>query len=706
MIKKILKIDKVVLISSAIVLIYVISLCLLRFFKFDYNSEFGYLDHQLYWEALHRLLDGQFIYRDFYWEYGPLYLIYSLPFFVLLGKTFKAYVFIRMVILPLTGFLLSYFVGRELLKGKYLVLFLFVSALYSTLDFTTIRHVVSELGLILVLMGFSKNHQKKILIGSLVMSLSFLAGIEYALIGVVALTIYVVSSFFIKSVKLEIKNILLAYGGIFSIAVLFFGILAIFGALGNYYNFFKEFSTSFLIQSPCRAQYPLVAEFKKASDQGVWFLFTHLRRWNLYFVPLVMFLTLIFLAKRTQKDKNALILLVLLLYSGGSYIRVMVNPCVGIMAYGMMFFVLVLIYLLKTEKIKYKKMLYFLALFILSIYASVSGPMDFAALIGQDLAYKKDQLLLESQKIYLDSTKTKNINKITEYIKQNTTANDYVYVYPYGPYNILSERKSPSSVIISTHFELAPFLVPEIINELEIHKPKIIVLNEINAWSYLASLHQIPNQVINIEGAPVFMAALTDVEKYISQNYEIVEEFEGAKILNRRENPIEYIPAYLKKDVQIISKTNSNLSLISEESSIQNPNTSKFEITGEGPEITYVTGPINDVKLVKLAVRGNKGLFKYSALYLINVFILNLNGNVFRHRTDILSTNWEHVWVYFNGNETLSQSGLVLLKLYKNSGFFDIGGYPRNIEIAEPKFYVFNPLLIEALSNQNQNNQD
>jgi len=159
---KVLKNDKLLLVLLITLLTYTISFLLLRYIKFDYNYNFGYLDHQLYWEALHRLLNGQVFYRDFYWEYGPLYLLYSLPLFVVLKQTFGAYIFIRLIFLPLTGIVLAFFLGRELLKGRYLVVFLLISAMYSTLNFTTIRHLVAEFGLVLTLLGLHSDDRKKV----------------------------------------------------------------------------------------------------------------------------------------------------------------------------------------------------------------------------------------------------------------------------------------------------------------------------------------------------------------------------------------------------------------------------------------------------------------------------------------------------------------------------------------------------------------
>ena len=179
---RLFKEDKALLIIIVVFLVYSISFMLLRYFKFDYHYNFGYLDHQLYWEALHRLLDGQVFYKDFYWEYGPLYLLYSLPLFIALKKTFSAYIFIRLIFLPLTGLIIAYFLGRELLKGKYLVLFLFISAMYSTINFTTIRHIIAELGLVITLLGLMREDWKKVMKGSLVLGISFTAGIEYAVI--------------------------------------------------------------------------------------------------------------------------------------------------------------------------------------------------------------------------------------------------------------------------------------------------------------------------------------------------------------------------------------------------------------------------------------------------------------------------------------------------------------------------------------------
>jgi hypothetical protein len=303
----------------------------------------------------------------------------------------------------------------------------------------------------------------------------------------------------------------------------------------------------------------------------------------------------------------------------------------------------------------------------------------------------------KEQKIYLDKEKYENIISITNYLKANALKGEYVYVYPYGPYNIMSNTKSPVSVIISTHFELAPFLVDKVIENLEQRQPRIVVINEVNTWSYLSSMHQIPEDVLNYEGTPVFMSSLTDVERYISQNYKVIKRIGKNLILERRDTPIEYIPAYVRIEPELVGETPVNMSEMD-----GNNEFSRYEIIGSTPELAYLYKNMEDVNLVRLRVRGDKGLFKYTAIYLTNLFVLNPNYELVAHNTDVLSSDWQDMWLFVPENEYIVDEGVVMFRLYNNKGFFDIGGFPRNVDIKKPEFYKLNPILEKAIEDQKQ----
>ena len=87
-------------------------MALLRYWRFDFDQNFGYLDFQLYYQSLHDLVGGKIIYRDFYWEYGILYLGLGLPLFLLLQKSFLSTVLIRIFLFPALGFWVSWLNGR------------------------------------------------------------------------------------------------------------------------------------------------------------------------------------------------------------------------------------------------------------------------------------------------------------------------------------------------------------------------------------------------------------------------------------------------------------------------------------------------------------------------------------------------------------------------------------------------------------------
>jgi len=668
---KLLKNDKLLLVLLVTFLTYIISFLLLRYIKFDYNYNFGYLDHQLYWEALHRLLNGQVFYRDFYWEYGPLYLIYSLPLFVLLKQTFGAYIFIRLIFLPLTGIVLAFFLGRELLKGKYLVLFLLISAMYSTLNFTTIRHLIAEFGLVLTLLGLYSGDRKKVIRGSVFLGISFTAGVEYAAISIIVLTIYTIWHVYHKGKSIDFRNLAAACSGPLVAGTLFFGYLFVNGALGNYINFFKEFSTSFFYLSPCRSGFPKL-------NLEIFTSLPAFRRSNLFAIPLLNLSTFIYLFVKERKRRVTPVLLTLLLFSGFAYFRTMINPCLNTASYSITLLLLVLVYTLEIVVRKKLKIVVYIVIIWLLLLSAPNGPMDLVEVLFRKSDVETEYL--EKAGIYLDKDKVSKIRPVVDYIKDVTNEGDYVYVYPYGPYNQLTNTTSPVSVIISTHYELAPFLVPKVIENLESKKPEFIIVNRVNAWSYLASMYLIPQSTVAHGDVPIFVADLTDVEKYISQNYTIDKRFDQIWVLKRRESPVEYTPPYISKEVNIVKTKLTNY-----ESMIELQEAQKLFVTGPNPEIVYV----------KFPVRANLGLSKYTSQYLIQAYLFTTSGQLLGTRADIMSSNWQKLWMEIRNDEKLQEGALFILRLSDNKGFFSLGGAPRSIQIKEPEFFQFNPILFE-----------
>jgi len=673
--------DKVLFIILVAFLTYIVPFVILRYIKFDYNYNFGYLDHQLYWEVLHRLLDGQVLYKDFYWEYGPLYLLYSLPLFVVMNKTFSAYVFIRLIFLPITGLVLAYFLGKELLRSRYLVLFLFIGAMYSTINFTTIRHIVAELGLVITLLGLLSENRKKVIIGSLVLGVSFMAGIEYALLSGVVLTVFNIWSVFLKGKSVNIKNIVISYLGLLLGSSLFFGYLILNGALSNYVRFFSEFSASFFYLSPCRSGFPKLNADVFSSLQS-------LRRLNLYMVPFINLGLFVYLILREKGKKHLPLLISLLLFSGLAYVRTFINPCLNTVSYSITLLLLVIVYVLNKSKKRNIRVYLFVVLLFLAAMAVTKGPLDYLEVVSRKS--NVETAYLSGADIKLDNEKVKIISEVVDYINEKTDEGDYIYVYPYGPYNQLTNTKSPVNVAISTHYELAPFLVPKVIENLELNKPEYVVINRINAWSYLAAMYIIPQAMAEHEETPVFVADLTNVEKYISMNYAIDKKFDKVWVLKRKDSPTKYISPYIKRDVGIIGIKMSNFE--SEAALLEDQ---KLFISGPNPEVAIVVDSLEDVDLVKFPNKVNLGLFKYTSQYTLQAFLFSASGQLLDTRADIMATEWQKLWMEIRNDERLKEGALIVLRLSKNRGIFSLGGAPRSIELKYPEFYQFNPEIFD-----------
>lgn len=55
-------------ISTVFLVLFYLTSLVLQFLSFNFDSNLGYLDPQLFWQGLSDLLSGKVIYRNFYWS--------------------------------------------------------------------------------------------------------------------------------------------------------------------------------------------------------------------------------------------------------------------------------------------------------------------------------------------------------------------------------------------------------------------------------------------------------------------------------------------------------------------------------------------------------------------------------------------------------------------------------------------------------------
>jgi hypothetical protein len=653
-------------------------LALIKLTAFNYHDLFGYLDYQLYWQNLNDFSLGKLIYRDFYWEYGWLYLALGQIPFILLGKTFQAMMLIRLILVPVISIGLSYLLAKNFfsLKNKsWLLLFLFMLFLFGINDdFTSLRHLLPEAGTVLFIVAHERQNRRLLWLGSLLLGLALTSSIEYAIAGLISVMLYLL----LKRLSLFQKPHL----PVLVIPLPLFLILLSKGALGNYYRFMSEYAQSFYNNSPCREFFPRPLEF---TGVNLGFLL----RLNLYFLPiLIVILTVWYIIKARQQIA---LILPLLAYSLAIYSRSFSTPCFGYLSYGFTLPFLILVYTLSQNN---KTRLFKIFLWVVILWFMIPGSLNlFQQLIPQfKIAFnppKTQTSYLPGAGIYLDTTLVSQYQEVTQYLQTHTATGDLIYVYANGPYNQLAGRSSPVNIVSTWYYDLAPFLNPKTLDRLTASPPKYVVLNVYNSGSLVSSLNLVHYNVYISGKDIVFEGLTTPVEDFISQNYDLAAKYPLAWILQKTSRPKIIAPYYLLS-----------------------PNTHQWEISVQGitpispPSnngpitflvqneltIAYANPDLDQADVVKLPFKVNLGILKPISKYVINAWAVDANNNYYNLGGKIVSTDWQTIWIYPKTVPKQATLTTIILKSSPNWGFL-WWGHPLSLEIKPPEILNRNPNL-------------
>ncbi|MCJ7793096.1 MAG: hypothetical protein MUP45_03905 [Candidatus Marinimicrobia bacterium] len=657
---------------------------LLNYFSFDWGKNFGYLDHQLYWQNLQDLATGKVIYRDFFWEYGFLYLALGLPFFLLGGKTFLGSTLVRLLVFPLMAFFLSFLLGKELLKKGYLLLFLLLLFLFGVnSDFTSLRHLLPELGLIFLIIGLEKKRQKQSLLGSFLIGLSLTSSLEYGLAVLISLGFYFLLTFFSKPGRLVLKQTAVALAVITLPALPYFLYLWLNQALKNFFLYTFQYAQSFYSLSPCRELFPRLNEATLS--------LSFFQRINLYLIPL-FFLILLGWTVFQRKSWWFPLVSSLLVYSLLIFYRVLATPCFGYLTYGLTFLFLVLVFFLSLPK-KSTRMKNFLFLFL--AWFLLVGSLTLLTQFSSQFAKIKRRTNPEIKTlpvagIKLEKNLAEEYQKVTAFIQENSQKDDYLYVYPNGPYNQLAQRQSPVSVASTWYLDLAPFLIDKTVRQLEERKPKLIVINVYNGWNIKTLLHQIDYNLHLQKEEIIFEAITTPLEDFISQNYQLAKRFEIAWVLKEKPQSDS-----LQRYYQPVEKTalwETAVQGLTPTPYLTQDKSLCFQVTEDFPLIQFsLKEPSQQFKLIKIPLKVDLGLSKVFSKFIINFYVSTNDNQNYLFNRQLVSADWQDIWTQLP-LEKLGPLRSITLTLSPNQGFI-WWGKPKTVCFKEPELFLFNPNL-------------
>lgn len=681
------------------VMLLYLGVLVLNFLNFDVNFYFGYLDYQDHWQGVADLLSGKLIYRNFYWEYGVLMLLLRVPVHLLLGGTFLSTMVNDFIVLPFIGIVLSIVLGRQILNKKGLLVFLFLLLVYMTNnDFQSVRHLIPELGLLLVLMGVQANNEKKRVIGSVLLAVSLLSSIEYSLSAHAALGLYFIVLFLRRTDKRTVfTDFIRSFSLSVGVGLLFLSYLLVTQTLGSFIRFHWEYIQTFYYNSPCSDVFPRLGDFATLSQdtfsKNPFFNLLHfLSRINYYGVFAILLLLALFTwVNKTAKMRS--VILALLFYSLLVYLRALYTPCH--IYYGLTFIFLLVAYFLSGNHRQATKKLFW-GMFVWLVLSSNIISYVLSLNVPRRHLPSAPQRFLPIAGIFLDRRLADEYQSITKYIKDNTDKDDSLYVYPHGPYNLLTGRISPVSVFTSWYYEIDPYLVRTTVDELKKAKPKYVIVNFYNALSMKTSLSGFSYGIFSLGENILIKGINTEVEEYIMDNYVIEHKGKIAWILRYRPQ---------KKQYRIYSKAEGQKKWLLRGRGIRMSNAHvpdgiRFTVSQDEPIILASSPVLKDLDLLVIPIRVDLGLLRMFSKYTVEVSLVSGSGRKIPLQKLFLSGEKQRLYVELPFDKT-KEGSYIQLQISKNDGFLPFGR-PKAIELQGIEKYTVHPsmkITEQAVSN-------
>lgn len=602
------------------------------FFVNDFRMSFNYFDETSYWESLESFLHGEVIYRDYIWDYGILYVVLGIPFYLILGKSFFAVYFVRYVVFGALGIGLSYFVARKFFKGKWLLLlFSFLFLFNVNKWFTSLRSLLPEASLILIFYGFLNKRKKEYLFGSFLLSLAFLGSIEYFSASILVMLIFYCFSFNKYPFNLKILVFKIFIISFFPITYLIY--LAKNEALVSFFYFYKQIGKSFWISPPCKAIYIRWVDFlalKNTSNiYDFWIqLNENLLTVNLYVFPLVT-LILIFIVLKKVIKKDRIFILSFLTYYLLGYSRLILTPCVSRIEYNLFSFFFVFVFLFRLIK---NKVFFSILTFWFFVSFNYSSSLKNIFEIKKAIKEVGKTSFFEKGKIRLPSDFIQDYEEIISFVENNTNKNDFVLDYPNSFYHLITERKTPISAPTICYYQLASHYEEKAYFELLKNPPKLIIINTYNGvffqigQNFKTKFHTIGENFY-------FQGTKSPIEDFIEKNYKVVLKNSKAWVLEKRQKEIESI---------LVLVPISNLDNLNFLGNSKKDVLIKFKL-GKNKSLNISSDKFKDVDIAKVRFKLN-GSIKYFDKYFLGIGFGTNYGIVNPKSGYVMSGEWQDLW--------------------------------------------------------------
>ncbi len=532
-------------------------------------NSIGYTDEMGQIRAFDELIAGKTPYKDFYYHYGPLYLYAQLPMYILLGKNHNALFIIWCRILPFLSICLAYLWSLIIFRSRFFRLFfILVCVIHNAVNFNfSIRQLTGCLALGIFILSL-RHSNKRIL--------PFLtgAGIAIALLtsqefGITVL-VTVLACLILKLRDREfsvLKYTSLLFAGLLATLSPFYLYLAIQGALGNYAKYVYGMTAHF--SSP--AQHELLPTLPSLAFNNIFSFFKSAisfilsRNLRTYLPPIIYFGGFIYFVNSyfRLKNKSSIEIAAISIFGLILYVRFLAGPAFSYIYYiiipAITLAVLLIqwlqnkIYKMLSNDLKITKKTFVFCLVLLCFYLWIFATAENKSIfnLSTDLKMKKAEtdykaanVYFNKAGIYVPAYAKEQFETVCAYIESHTQPHEFIYIYPWGPYNHFTKRRDPLTARDTYDFMAGENFIDEAVEQLDAKKPKYVVLNLFNNLG-IVSIEDRRGDVGDYiswgtEDSPCFIGRGDKLQKYILENYELEKQFDYAAILRRRQIKNEF----------------------------------------------------------------------------------------------------------------------------------------------------------------------
>jgi len=521
----------------------------------------GYTDYTYWARPLDDLLQGKVFFKDFRFYYGPLFAFFQVPFYYFFGSNHWALLINIHIVMPLLSLVLAHLYIRVFIGVSWLrIVFILVCLLHLTIgQYTSPRALCAELTLALFFFCLVQPKKKAwVFLTGTMQGASILMGTEYG----IALFITLIGAFILLAIsnnKNCAKNLArLFLLGLFTSLAPFTFYMIYHGVLFNFILDYYLQVTSFLSHDPPGRSdffppFPSIS-LSNFSDSIIEAIFSVA---FIHYLPIIIygFGGVFFLVRFFHKQTLSCFKYFLLSFFGLLiFYRNWTMPNYGV--YGLVPAITLGFFFLETlwmraihhynnysfqTGYKLKDFLgYCLFSIILSltfIWLSLSNRNEILFKLNPGKPKSTEMIYYDKVGFNVSREAYDQYKIINKYITENVKAEEYILSFPWGYYSQFTGRTNALTAWDVVYGVLTERQKNIALSQLEERKPKLVILNHVNAAVQIAPVRgDTLNQTSwRTENSPIFTGYDNPLEIYILENYHIAKRFKYASIMERNE---------------------------------------------------------------------------------------------------------------------------------------------------------------------------